>query len=154
MCLTFLHIAWRLSSFSEWFERPLWCSRTRCVWSPLFQDTSPGLGTNLRPVTHDALEPCLRGKTTPRDASMVQLLQCLWKVWIMFNLNRYGLYAEQLSGTAFTAPRKSNQRSWLYRILPSVKHQPFAPFKQVTTNEWYNISKFVHITLPKLWLYV
>ena len=33
----------------------------------------------------------------------------------------YGLYAEQLSGTAFTAPRTTNQRSWLYRILPSVK---------------------------------
>merc|ERR1711928_13606 len=49
---------------------------------------------------------------------------------------KYGLYAEQLSGTAFTAPRKSNQRSWLYRILPSVKHQPFVPFKQdsVTVN--------------------
>merc|ERR1712168_319341 len=43
---------------------------------------------------------------------------------------KYSLYAEQLSGTAFTAPRKSNQRSWLYRILPSVKHQPFAPFTQ------------------------
>ena len=41
---------------------------------------------------------------------------------------RYGLYAEQLSGTAFTAPRESNQRSWLYRILPSVKHQPFKPY--------------------------
>ena len=34
----------------------------------------------------------------------------------------YGLYAEQLSGSAFTAPRGSNQRSWLYRIRPSVKH--------------------------------
>ena len=34
----------------------------------------------------------------------------------------YGLYAEQLSGTAFTAPKSSNQRSWLYRIRPSVKH--------------------------------
>ena len=33
-----------------------------------------------------------------------------------------GLYAEQLSGTAFTAPRVQNKRSWLYRILPSVKH--------------------------------
>ena len=33
-----------------------------------------------------------------------------------------GLYAEQLSGTAFTAPRATNKRSWLYRILPSVKH--------------------------------
>ncbi len=34
----------------------------------------------------------------------------------------YGLYAEQLSGTPFTAPRASNQRSWLYRIRPSVRH--------------------------------
>src|SRR5580658_5415536 len=34
----------------------------------------------------------------------------------------YGLYAEQLSGSAFTAPRGNNQRSWLYRIRPSVKH--------------------------------
>ena len=35
----------------------------------------------------------------------------------------YGLYAEQLSGSAFTAPRGRNMRSWLYRIRPSVKHQ-------------------------------
>lgn len=34
----------------------------------------------------------------------------------------YGLYAEQLSGTAFTAPRGHNQRSWCYRIRPSVRH--------------------------------
>ena len=34
----------------------------------------------------------------------------------------YGLYAEQLSGSPFTAPRGSNERSWLYRIRPSVKH--------------------------------
>lgn len=37
----------------------------------------------------------------------------------------YGLYAEQLSGTTFVAPRSENLRSWLYRILPSVKHSPF-----------------------------
>ncbi|XP_064628496.1 homogentisate 1,2-dioxygenase-like [Lineus longissimus] len=37
----------------------------------------------------------------------------------------YGLYAEQLSGSAFTVPRGSNQRSWLYRIRPSVCHTPF-----------------------------
>ncbi len=37
----------------------------------------------------------------------------------------YGLYAEQLSGTAFTAPRSANRRSWLYRIRPAVMHQPF-----------------------------
>ena len=39
----------------------------------------------------------------------------------------YGLYAEQLSGTAFTAPRHVNRRSWLYRIRPAAMHQPFAP---------------------------
>lgn len=37
----------------------------------------------------------------------------------------YGLYAEQLSGTAFTAPRHANRRSWLYRIRPAVLHEPF-----------------------------
>ncbi len=39
----------------------------------------------------------------------------------------YGLYAEQLSGTAFTAPRHANRRSWLYRIRPSAMHGEFAP---------------------------
>ena len=34
----------------------------------------------------------------------------------------HGLYAEQLSGSPFTAPRESNQRSWLYRIRPTVRH--------------------------------
>ena len=37
----------------------------------------------------------------------------------------YGLYAEQLSGTAFTAPRAENRRSWLYRIRPAAMHRPF-----------------------------
>ena len=37
----------------------------------------------------------------------------------------YGLYAEQLSGTAFTAPRAANRRSWLYRIRPAAMHEPF-----------------------------
>ncbi|KAI1692099.1 homogentisate 1,2-dioxygenase domain-containing protein [Ditylenchus destructor] len=37
----------------------------------------------------------------------------------------YGLYCEQLSGTAFTVPRKDNKRTWLYRALPSVVHKPF-----------------------------
>jgi homogentisate 1,2-dioxygenase len=37
----------------------------------------------------------------------------------------YGLYAEQLSGTSFTAPRASNRRNWLYRIRPSVVHGKF-----------------------------
>src|SRR5216683_2170265 len=36
-----------------------------------------------------------------------------------------GLYAEQISGTAFTAPRHENRRTWTYRIRPSVVHKPF-----------------------------
>jgi homogentisate 1,2-dioxygenase len=42
----------------------------------------------------------------------------------------HGLYAEQLSGTAFTAPRHANRRSWLYRIRPSAMHGAFTPFAQ------------------------
>ncbi|WP_376966442.1 homogentisate 1,2-dioxygenase [Azospirillum sp. A26] len=41
----------------------------------------------------------------------------------------YGLYAEQISGTAFTAPRAHNRRSWLYRIRPAVVHEPFRPLE-------------------------
>ncbi len=37
----------------------------------------------------------------------------------------YGLYAEQLSGTAFTAPRGANRRTWMYRIRPGAVHKPF-----------------------------
>jgi homogentisate 1,2-dioxygenase len=44
-----------------------------------------------------------------------------------------GLYAEQLSGTAFTAPRADNKRSWLYRILPSVKHG--TGFKEISVRK-------------------
>ncbi len=39
----------------------------------------------------------------------------------------YGLYAEQLSGTAFTAPRAENRRSWLYRLRPAANHPTFTP---------------------------
>ena len=39
----------------------------------------------------------------------------------------FGLYAELISGTAFTAPRAENRRTWMYRIRPSADHPPFAP---------------------------
>lgn len=42
----------------------------------------------------------------------------------------HGLYAELLSGTAFTAPRADNRRTWLYRRAPSVKVGGYAPFPQ------------------------
>ncbi|WP_369059746.1 homogentisate 1,2-dioxygenase [Caulobacter sp. 73W] len=40
----------------------------------------------------------------------------------------FGLYAEQLSGSAFTAPRHDNRRSWLYRLRPTASHAPFQPY--------------------------
>jgi homogentisate 1,2-dioxygenase len=36
-----------------------------------------------------------------------------------------GLYTEQLSGSAFTAPRHENRRSWLYRMRPTADHRPY-----------------------------
>lgn len=39
-----------------------------------------------------------------------------------------GLYAEQVSGTAFTAPRSENRRAWLYRIRPTAMHPPYRPY--------------------------
>ena len=54
-----------------------------------------------------------------------------------------GLYAEQINGTAFTAPRHLNKRSWMYRLHPSVVHRPYTridngllrstPFNEVET---------------------
>ena len=41
----------------------------------------------------------------------------------------HGLYCEQISGTAFTAPRSQNRRTWTYRIRPSVMHPPYEPMK-------------------------
>ena len=40
----------------------------------------------------------------------------------------FGLYTEQLSGSAFTAPRHENRRSWLYRMRPTADHPPFTPY--------------------------
>ena len=41
----------------------------------------------------------------------------------------FGLYVEQLSGTAFTAPRHENRRSWLYRLRPTADHRPFVRYE-------------------------
>src|SRR4051812_26791749 len=40
----------------------------------------------------------------------------------------FGLYAEQLSGSSFTAPRHENRRSWLYRMRPTADHRPFVGY--------------------------
>lgn len=44
----------------------------------------------------------------------------------------YGLIPEQLSGSAFTEKRRENQRSWLYRIRPSVMQGQFEQVKHPT----------------------
>jgi homogentisate 1,2-dioxygenase len=46
----------------------------------------------------------------------------------------FGLYAEQLSGSPFTAPRANNERSWLYRIRPSVMHS--GKFRKADAGHW------------------
>jgi homogentisate 1,2-dioxygenase len=38
---------------------------------------------------------------------------------------RFGLYAEQLTGSAFVAPRHANKKAWLYRVRPAVAHRGF-----------------------------
>ena len=55
----------------------------------------------------------------------------------------YGLYAEQLSGTAFTAPRHANRRSWLYRIRPAAMH---LPFERMAGGRW--LSRFDEVPTP------
>jgi homogentisate 1,2-dioxygenase len=56
----------------------------------------------------------------------------------------FGLYAEQLSGTAFTAPRHENRRSWLYRLRPSAEHPAYAPFQGALAYS----AELLHYPLP------
>jgi len=58
----------------------------------------------------------------------------------------YGLYAEQLSGSPFTAPRGTNERSWLYRIQPSVKHS--GAFTPISVPFWKTAPFFDEHNLP------
>jgi homogentisate 1,2-dioxygenase len=46
-----------------------------------------------------------------------------------------GLYAEQFSGTTFTAPRALNRRSWCYRIRPSAMH---GRFREISAALWHS----------------
>ncbi|MSQ58303.1 MAG: homogentisate 1,2-dioxygenase [Betaproteobacteria bacterium] len=55
----------------------------------------------------------------------------------------YGLYAEQISGTAFSAPRAGNRRTWLYRIIPAAKH---LPFERIDNARW--TSDFSGLSAP------
>lgn len=56
-----------------------------------------------------------------------------------------GLYAEQVSGTAFTVPRAWNKRTWTYRIRPSVLHKPF---RQIDNRLWRSTPFDEVVTTP------
>ena len=58
----------------------------------------------------------------------------------------YGLYAEQLSGSPFTAPRGTNERSWLYRIRPSVRHS--GRFSEIEIPGWKTAPHTIKHGLP------
>ncbi|MGD9630156.1 MAG: homogentisate 1,2-dioxygenase [Pyrinomonadaceae bacterium] len=58
-----------------------------------------------------------------------------------------GLYAEQLSGTAFTVPRVFNKRTWTYRIRPSVMHKPF---ERIDNRLWQSKPDDIDVTPNQL----
>ena len=72
-----------------------------------------------------------KGQLTPQKYSPFPSSSHLHHEYLFFQHPNcrcpYGLYAEQLSGMAFTVPRHAQQRSWLYRILPSAKHNSWSP---------------------------
>src|SRR5438105_10782605 len=54
------------------------------------------------------------------------------------------LYAELISGTAFTAPRAENRRTWMYRRQPSVVSTPYEPYEQ----KWWLSGASAGAALP------
>jgi homogentisate 1,2-dioxygenase len=65
----------------------------------------------------------------------------------------YKLYAELFSGTTFTTPRCSNQRTWFYRIRPTAAHKPFQPLdssSSLVSSRWLSDFSSCHITPQQL----
>jgi homogentisate 1,2-dioxygenase len=56
----------------------------------------------------------------------------------------HGLFAELLSGTAFTAPREQNRRTWMYRRRPSAVAGPYRPYAQ----PWIRSGAAQGVTTP------
>ncbi|KDN59845.1 putative homogentisate 1,2-dioxygenase [Colletotrichum sublineola] len=74
---------------------------------------------------------------------------------------RYGLYAEQITGSSFVAPRHANKKAWLYRSRPAVAHQGFArpltlfaqtelPDNKDTESTFLPINPRVHVSPTQL----
>ncbi|KAI4762465.1 homogentisate 1,2-dioxygenase [Aureobasidium sp. EXF-3400] len=68
---------------------------------------------------------------------------------------RFGLYAEQMTASAFVAPRHINKKAWLYRARPSVAHQGFVevPDNEDTEANFLPSNPRVHLSPTQLaWL--
>ncbi|KAE8153209.1 Homogentisate 1,2-dioxygenase [Aspergillus avenaceus] len=65
---------------------------------------------------------------------------------------RFGLYAEQITATAFVAPRHANKKAWLYRARPAVAHQGFKPLPDNPRTEatFLPLNPRVHISPTQL----
>ncbi|KAL2109193.1 hypothetical protein VUR80DRAFT_2847 [Thermomyces stellatus] len=63
----------------------------------------------------------------------------------------FGLYAEKLSGTAFTSPRHDNKQTWLYRILPSCAHPPYQQSERHAEENLGDLSKLHYIPNQLRW---
>ncbi|GAO47475.1 Homogentisate 1,2-dioxygenase [Saitoella complicata NRRL Y-17804] len=65
---------------------------------------------------------------------------------------KYGLYAEQITGTAFIAPRAQNQKAWLYRMRPAVAHQGFKDMTDAPETEscFLPLNPKVHVSPTQL----
>uniref|UniRef100_A0A8C9S8G7 Homogentisate 1,2-dioxygenase n=1 Tax=Scleropages formosus TaxID=113540 RepID=A0A8C9S8G7_SCLFO len=102
-------------------------------------------------------DPRCPGALPEGQVRLVPLLSVYWS-WALNNpqVCPYGLYAEQLSGSAFTCPRTTNKRSWLYRIRPSVCHKPFAAMQhEALMDKWDDVApdpnqlRWLPFTIPK-----
>ena len=69
-------------------------------------------------------------------------------------LDPHGLYAEQINGTGFTAPRVENHRTWLYRVRPSAQRRTFHSFVQPRVTGTFdgapeiNLTGFAPLSMP------
>ncbi|KAH8425043.1 putative homogentisate 1,2-dioxygenase [Aspergillus melleus] len=65
---------------------------------------------------------------------------------------RFGLYAEQITATAFVAPRHANKKAWLYRARPAVAHQGFTdlPDNKDTESNFLPLNPRVHVSPTQL----
>jgi MFS family permease len=106
--------AHRVTPFAIYLAAMVWaaaCALAAAVWLSSFHSAAevadehagymPGFGNDFETEALPGALP--QGMNSPQKCN-------------------YGLYGEQLSGTAFTAPSHQNERTWCYRIRPSVKH--------------------------------